>query len=75
MCQELYKILSFVPQQTFKVDIILRFIDEGTGSKGLSPLPSPGAGVSRDSGLPGDTGMAGYSECPQLTDPRLVARK
>ena len=67
----IYKILSFVPQQTFKVDIILHFTDDGTGSKGLSPLPSTEAGVSRDLGLLGGTGMAGYSECRPASCPTL----
>lgn len=50
MHQELHK-HSFKPQQTFKVDIILHFIDDETGSKGLSKLPSAGTGVSRDAKL------------------------
>lgn len=52
MCQEVYKILSFNPQQTFKVDVILYFIDDETGSEGLSNLSSAGTEVSGDSGLP-----------------------
>lgn len=52
MFQEVYKILSFNSQHTFKVDVILHFIDNETGSKGLSNLSRAGTEVSGDSGLP-----------------------
>lgn len=52
MFQEVYKSLSFNSQHTFKVDIILHFIDDEIGSKELSNLSRAGTEVSGDSRLP-----------------------